>query len=139
MFNFLKVVWFKNGTVLPASNRYTPSYDLKTGVACININEAQPNDSGFYEVVAENIAGGDRTAANLIIDHSPSIDKTPIVDPRAFRYLEQPNKPQRIELDEQVSPPKVLIPLKNIRVNEGQPATLLTKIIGHPLPKVILI
>jgi hypothetical protein len=50
--------------------------------------------------------------------------------------LEQPTKAQRAESDEQLSPPKVIIPLKNIRINEGQPATLLTKITGHPFPKV---
>ncbi len=134
------VVWFKNGTVLPASNRYTPSYDLKTGVASLKINETQPNDSGFYEVVAENKVGSDRTNANLVVDHSPSIDKTSIVDPRAFRYLDAPVPSQRpSDSGEQVAPPRVIIPLKDIRVNEGQPATLLTKIVGHPLPKVLFL
>lgn len=137
----LKIVWFKNGIVLPASNRYTPHFDLKTGVASLKINEVQPNDSGVYEIVAENHLGSDRTNANLIVDNSPSIDKTPIVDPRAFRYLNQPqtqpHHPSESD-DSKLSPPKVIIPLKDIRSNEGSSITFLSKIIGYPTPRVNL-
>lgn len=135
------VVWFKNGIVLPASNRYNPHFDLKTGVASLKVNEAQANDSGLYEVAVENIAGSDRTAANLIVDHVPDIDQSPIIDPNAFKYLNaapQSPKPRAPDADEvsSIRPPKVIIPLKDIKVNEDQPATFMSKIIGYPIPKV---
>ncbi len=137
----IKIAWYKNGSILPASNRYNTNFDIKTGVASLKINEAQPNDSGPYDVVVENVAGRDRTNANLIVDNSPSIDKSPIVDPSAFRYLNQPqtptHKPNELADASKMSPPKVVIPLKDVRVNEGQPATLITKIIGYPIPNVI--
>ena len=131
-------MWYRNGVVLPASNRYSPGFDPKTGVASMKISEAQPNDSGHYEVIAENIAGADRTNANLVVDISPSIDKSPIVDPRAFRYLSPPQTPTSAPSSDlgKVSPPKVIIPLKDLRVNEGQPAHFMTKIVGYPIPNV---
>lgn len=134
------VHWFKNGIVLPASNRYTPHFDLKSGVASLKINEAQPNDSGSYEVIAENKVGQDRTQANLIVDQSPSIDQTPIVDPKAFRYLNSLQTPSHGPTDNEdaakYTPPKVVIPLKDVRINEGESANLLAKIVGYPIPSV---
>ena len=136
------VLWFKNGVVLPASNRYTPTFDIKTGVASLKINEAQPSDSANYEVVAENIGGLDRTNSNLIVDVLPSIDKTPIVDPRAFRYLNQPQTPTgaKPEDSKQLNQaPKVIIPLKDLRTNEGQTIQFIAKIVGYPAPRVLWI
>jgi hypothetical protein len=133
------VIWFKNGVTLPASNRYTQTYDLKTGVASLKINEIQDNDNGFYEVIAENIGGTDRTTANIIVRHVANIDQTPIIDPNAFKYLnspQAPSKPRDANEFANYQPPKVIIPLKDIRVNEDQPINFMTKIIGYPIPKV---
>jgi hypothetical protein len=134
-----KVAWYKNGIVLPASNRYSPHFDVKTGVASLKVNEAQANDSGLYQVAVENIAGSDSTAANLIVDHVPDIDQTPIIDPNAFKYLNAPQSPapSRDSDDRpQIRPPKVIIPLKDIKVHEDQPVCFMSKIIGYPIPKV---
>lgn len=128
--------------VLPASNRLTTDYDLKTGVASLKISDTQSNDSARYELFAENKAGSDRTASNLIIMPSPSIDKAPIVDPRAFKYLDPtalsqaaPQEPFRGD-EERAEPPRVVIPLKDYRVNEGHSVCLMTKITGYPQPKI---
>jgi hypothetical protein len=123
---------------LPASNRYTTTYDLKTGVACLKINEVQTNDSGNYELIAENPAGSDRTKSTLTVNVSPNIDQSPIIDPNAFKYLE-PTGPSQVSKDIQLSkatPPKVIVPLKDLNTQEGQPITFLTKITGYPIPNV---
>jgi hypothetical protein len=134
------VVWYKNGAPLPASNRYTPEYDLKTGVAALKLNDAQLNDAGFYEVFVENPMGSDKTNASLIVTPSASIDKAPIVDPRAFKYLDPtlsyPKEVPAGDEEGRPEPPRVIIPLKDIRVNESQPVNLLTKITGYPIPKI---
>lgn len=125
---------------MPASNRYTPHYDLKSGVASLKINDTQSNDSGFYEVVAENVAGADKTSASLIVDNSPSIDKTPIIDPSAFRYLNpvEHAAPVQSPKDQlKASPPRVIVPLNDINAAEGQQVALLCKIVGTPKPRVI--
>lgn len=133
-------VWYKNGLTLPASNRYNQQYDTKTGVITLKIDNVLDNDSGFYEVIVENSTGSDRTAANLIVGHVASIDQRPIIDPNAFKYLSPPQTPTQKtrEPDEarNYQPPKVIIPLKDIRVHEDQPVTFMTKIIGYPIPKV---
>lgn len=132
-------VWYKNGISLPASNRYNQQYDIKTGVISLKINDVLDNDSGFYEVIVENNGGNDRTAANLIVGHMPSIDQRPIIDPNAFKYLNSPHTPTKSREAEEArnfQPPKVIIPLKDVRVHEDQPVTFMTKIIGYPVPKV---
>lgn len=138
----MKAVWYKNGITLPASNRYNQTYDLKTGVICLKINDVLDQDSGYYEVIVENNSGSDRTAANLNVGHVPNIDQRPIIEPNAFKYLNPPTpqSPKTPQDDTRnYQPPKVIIPLKDIRVNEDQPVTFMTKIIGYPIPKVIFI
>ena len=124
---------------LPASNRFTPEYDLKTGVASLKINDSQPNDSGQYEVIAENPLGSDRTRANLNVNRLPSIDNTPIINPDAFKYLNPvpaQNAPPEDAHASKVSPPKVIIPLKDLNVSEGLPVNMMTKITGFPVPNI---
>jgi hypothetical protein len=107
------------------------------------------NDAAHYEVVAENVAGVDRTNAKISIEQVPSIDKTPIINPDAFRYLNNgPNQSKTpsiasasdVNMPDDVSqatPPKVIIPLKDVVTNEGEPVYLSTKIIGYPTPKIM--
>jgi hypothetical protein len=135
------VVWYKNGMPLPASNRYAPEYDVKTGVVALRIESTQLNDSARYEVFCDNPLGSDRTYANLVIDPSAAIDRAPIVDPRSFRYLDPvalaPQEVYRGPDVDRVEPPRVVIPLKDMRVPEGQNVCLLTKITGSPLPRIV--
>ncbi|RNA22005.1 titin isoform X1 [Brachionus plicatilis] len=134
------VIWYKNGIALPASTRLNPTYDFKTRVVSLKIDEAQTNDSGVYQVFVENDYGNDRTESRLLVDISPGIDQSPIVDPGAFKYLnasKPSERPQSTDQDgNKYSPPKVIVPLKDIRVNHGQPATFLSKIVGYPIPSI---
>ena len=131
------MTWFKDGKVLPAATRYTPNYDLNTGVASLKIDNAQMNDVGAYLVLAENEAGRDQSNCKVYVTQTASIDQTPIVNPDAFKYLEQqPHKP-RPEEQEKMSPPKVIVPLSNVKLEEGKTVFLACKIEGQPKPKVI--
>ena len=90
-------------------------------------------------MIVENNGGNDRTAANLIVGHMPGIDQRPIIDPNAFKYLNSPHTPTKsreAEESRNFQPPKVIIPLKDVRIHEDQPVTFMTKIIGYPIPKV---
>jgi hypothetical protein len=103
------------------------------------MNSTQLNDAGAYTAFAENPAGTANTTSRLTILPVSTIDTTPIVNPDAFRYLNTPptqsSRPQDDEMGK-IHPPKVIIPLKDIRVNEDQPVSFMTKIIGYPIPKV---
>ncbi len=127
--------------MLPAANRYTTNYDLSTNVATLKIDNAQMNDLGSYLAFAENIAGKDQTNCSLFVKEIPNIDQTPMVNPDAFRYLEGPKTTNRpIETDddnENLQPPKVIVPLQDLELNEGEAVILMCKIIGKPKPKVI--
>ena len=94
------------------------------------------NDVGLYVAIAENIVGRDQTNCNAYVNQMPNIDRTPMVNHYAFRYLEQQtDKNKRPEI-ENVQPPKVIIPLSNVKLEEGQSVLLACKIEGIPRPKV---
>ena len=72
-----------------ASNRYKADYDLNTSVASLKIENSQINDVGNYLVVAENEVGRDQTHCVVNLTPVSGIDQSPIVNPNAFKYLEQ--------------------------------------------------
>ena len=101
----------------------------------MKINDANLNDAGVYSVLAENKAGSDHTDCQLQIAKDTSIDEKPIVDPNAFKYLNRPEAPRKEENEKQY-PPKVIVPLNNIKATEGKPIFLACKIVGMPKPMV---
>lgn len=88
-------------------------------------------------MVAENEAGKDETQCNVSVTSLPSIDEKAYINPEAFKYLEQPYTPTP-ELKElkELKPPKVIIPLTDEKLIEGQTILLACKIEGIPKPKV---
>ena len=129
--------WYKDGNPLGASNRFTTSYDINTGVARLKISDANLNDAGVYTVVAENKAGTDHTDGRLDIEKESTIDTNPIIDPNAFAYLNRP-EPQRPRKDsrEQGVPARIIVPLQNMKVPEGNPCRLVCRAEGYPAPTV---
>ena len=89
-------------------------------------------------VLAENIAGKANTACKLFINFLPNIDESPYVNPEAFRLLDSPpTKPEsENEPKEHFIPPKVIVPLSDARISEGENVFLVCKIDGYPKPKV---
>jgi hypothetical protein len=133
--------WFKDGAPLPASNRFTTTYDLNTGVARLSIANCLLNDAGVYTVIAENKAGSDKTSGRLEVEKESIIDTTPIINPDAFNYLnrpEQASRPRRAPDDaSKMTPPKIVVPLSDIQTIEGKPCRLVSKVEGNPKPTVI--
>ena len=91
--------------------------------------------------LAENKAGKDQTFCSIFVKEMPNVDITPLVNPEAFKYLDNPVKlPPRKDLDEDTGvpePPRVVIPLKDMTLKEGDPVLLVCKIVGNPKPKVV--
>lgn len=132
-----KITWLKDGRPLPAANRFTSNYDLNTGVVTLRISDAQTNDVGFFLAIAENEVGADQTSCNVSIKQIPNIDRRPMVNPDAFKFLEHPSHIQpRPDEAENLRPPKVIVPLSNAKLEEGQTVMLACKIEGYPRPKV---
>ena len=93
-------------------------------------------DIGHYLVVAENEVGRDQTQCQVFVTQTASIDQSPIVNPDAFKYLEQQPHKARPEEVEKMLPPKVIVPLANVKLEEGKNVFLACKIEGQPRPKV---
>lgn len=91
---------------------------------------------GNYVVIAENPAGKDQTNCSVSVTFVPNIDETPLVNPDAFRFLEHPAQQKPREEKDAMSPPKVIVPLANVQLTEGQPIVLACKIQGLPKPTV---
>ena len=113
-----------------------PKYDFNTSVASLRINNAGPGDAGVYTAIATNPLGRAETSARLYTTSVPTIDQTPQVNPDAFKYLEHSKEPQRKEEDVDYQAPKVIVPLSNHKLKEGESLFLPCKIIGTPKPKV---
>jgi hypothetical protein len=157
--------WFHNNQPIMASNRVTSHYDMLTKRCYLQLLDTRPDDTGTYELIAENPAGQDRTRTELIIvpvskidqtgyvpydkfstlefkpripsDLRSGVDATPFVSGDIFRLLEA--KPVNVQYrpeDEQNVPLEVLVPLKPAVAQEGQPVILTTKIRGRPVPQV---
>ena len=135
---FPSVSWHKDGKPLPASNRLITNYNMNSGIVSLKISDVLVGDQGNYTVYAENKAGKDQTFCNVQVNQSPGIDRTSMVKPDAFKYLEAPKEPKRPDEGDRVNyqPPRFVVPLSNVRLNEGQPIQLAAKVEGNPKPKV---
>lgn len=117
-------------------NRFTTTYDIGTRIITLQILASRPDDQGTYTVRAVNPVGSDETSCKLTIRPTSSIDNRPFVDGTRFRPLD--NRPQSGTLgpdgNEALRPPKVLVPMNNVRLTESEPI-LLKSIIdaGYPM------
>lgn len=61
------------------------------------------------------------------------------MNPNAFAYLNRPEQlPNRGDAEDNLSPPKVVVPLSNIHTVEGRPCRLVSRIEGNPVPHVCI-
>jgi hypothetical protein len=137
---FPTVSWYKDNKSLPASTRLITNYNLNSGIVSLKISDVLVGDQGNYTAVAENRAGKDQTSCNIQVNQQPAIDQTSMISPDAFKYLETP-KDQRKPKDrdqENNFPPKFIVPLQSLKINEGQTIQLASKVDGRPKPKVLI-
>jgi len=109
-------------------------------IITLQILAARPDDQGVYTVRATNPSGSDETTCKLTIRPVSSVDTRPFVDAEHFRPLENRPATARNMGDENqaLRPPKVLIPMNNIRLTEYQPIVLKSIIdAGFPMGKFI--
>ncbi len=135
---FPTIAWFKDNKPLIASNRLITNYNLNSGVVSLIISDAQLGDNGSYTAFAQNKIGQDQTGCVLQVTETPGVDNTSMVKPDAFRYLEGPKESRRPDDRDRANyqPPKFIIPLSNIKIDEGQHAQFACKVEGYPKPKV---
>ena len=85
---------------------------------------------------AENIAGSDETSCNACVKDSPNVDEQQyIVDPEKYLKKRGPSIDEQ-EKEEIFNPPKIIEPLANFKVYEGDDHRLVCKVDGYPKPKV---
>lgn len=126
----------KNGQPLLEGNRFTTTYDIPTRTITLQILNSRPDDQGTYTVRAVNPVGSDETSCKLTIRPTSSIDTRPFVDGARFRPLDNRQRPGGPDdgTSELLRPPKVLVPMNNVRLTESEPI-LLKSIIdaGYPM------
>ena len=135
-----KFVWLKDGSPLPASNRLRTRYDIGTKQVLLQISDVRPDDVGTYKVIATNPAGQDSTSGKLnVIPDRRGVDSQPFIEPERFLNL-KPIPPKEIaekELKEPKRPPKVIVPLANVDMEEQMPVIFTTTIdAGVPMATV---
>ena len=59
------IAWFHSGKLKKPSAEFRQVYDAASGVCCLDINEAFPEDTGRYTVVARNFVGSATSSADL--------------------------------------------------------------------------
>ncbi len=70
---------------------------------------------------------------------SPQTSMPPAPPKNAYKNLNPTPESVYVPNDDEnrpLTPPKVIVPLKDLKVDEGAPASLMTKIIGYPIPSV---
>jgi hypothetical protein len=126
----------KNGQPLVEANRFTTKYDIPTKVLTLQILASRPDDQGVYTARATNPVGSDETSCKLTVRPVSSVDSRPFVGPEHFGPLEhRPVTGHDVNDENQLlRPPKVLVPMNNVRLQESQPI-LLKSIIdaGYPM------
>ena len=135
----MKLTWYKNSEPLPIKSRFMPEYNFYDNLASLTINDIRPEDAGIYTCVAENNLGKDETSAQALILKTPNVDQNPIMNPEAFKNL---NKPLDFPVDilpinEYFFPPKIIIPLRNMKCQEGADILFTCKVDGYPKPVVL--
>merc|ERR1712155_262477 len=138
----LRVEWFHNGKPLPFGNRWRTTYDF--GFAALDILGCYASDSGTYTIKATNILGSVESSVNINIaskfyaltftiigytnfnlfkagkgllmdtDHQEALNK--------IKYLESKHQKSAEEELAAPEPPQFGRQLKNVTIEEGQPA-----------------
>jgi hypothetical protein len=143
---------------LKPSNRHRTRYTPDTQQVLLQIDNVRPEDVGQYVVVASNPAGKDQTAGSLnvvpekpVVEDRPNVPGQGVKRPRGQerRPLEVIPTPDQLKqgppfakteervVQEEVRPPRVLVPLKDSNVEESMPVILTTKIdAGSPMGSV---
>lgn len=116
--------------------QFRTNYDPISSIATFKINTTHLVDAGRYIAVAENEAGHADTQAMLVVNKENTIEKTPLINPDAFKYLDKHPEPSHRNDDSEMQPPRIIVPLSNAKFKEGTQVVLACKITGAPKPKV---
>jgi hypothetical protein len=138
IFICFQFTWTKNGQPLVEGNRYRTEYNIYTTTLTLQITGGRPDDQGTYTVRATNPLGSDETTCKLTIKPAPATEKGPSAQPEQFGPLEVKAPPPTKEDQQQMQPPKVIVPLENEKVKKGSPVILKATIVGQPTPNVRL-
>lgn len=82
-----------------------------------------------------NLEDGTKLRTNFI---QPGVDTNSFISPEIFKALEQ-GKPVPMDTQDKhqpLTPPRVIVPLKPVNCNEGQPIIFTAKVEGTPQPTV---
>lgn len=91
-------------------------------------------DSGTYEVVVENNVGQDRSSAKVLVHPVPVVQSASLLP--QHQPMPRAEKKRAPSASEQIEPPRIVVPLRDVSAVEGNLATLVCKIDGRPKPNV---
>jgi hypothetical protein len=119
---------------LPASLRFATDFSMPTGQANLTVTSTLLTDCGNYTAVAENPQGKAYSSSQVFIKEASGLDATPFSkhdQPRQYDSLPEDDVPLN-----RAKPPKVILPLQNLKIVEGEPILMGCKIDGYPRPRL---
>ncbi|RWS09309.1 titin-like isoform X1, partial [Dinothrombium tinctorium] len=124
-----KTYWFHNGRKINSSQRHRISFE--NGIASLYINNVQPEDAGYYTLLAENNYGQAVCSAHLVIEASEartSLKRKEFLETDTFETDETVNKA--------LKPHFYKIPPSQ-EVAEGKMVRFDCRVGGRPQPDVL--
>ncbi|KAL0100113.1 hypothetical protein PUN28_019517 [Cardiocondyla obscurior] len=113
-----ELIWTHDGKVIESEDHKIQTDGLRT---CLIIAEASSKDAGSYTVTASNEIG------KATVTCTVSVNKLP----------DDTNESDLLYTDSESIAPKFQLPLRDLKIQEGQSARLDCVIIGQPEPEVI--
>jgi hypothetical protein len=126
------LTWYKDLEPLAASSRCHTDHNPSSGIALLKMTTTLPTDLGDYLILAESALGRDMTSCNLSLDLEPTVDTASMVAAEALECLER----GALRTAARLMPPRVVIPLSGVRIEQGTSFRMACKIDGVPKPKV---
>ena len=133
------MTWYKDLEPLAASSRCHTDHNASSGIALLKMTTTLPTDLGDYLILAESPLGRDMTSCNLSLDLEPTVDAASMVGAEALASLERGTLRTAARLREparRIVPPRVVIPLSGVRIEQGTSFRMACKIDGVPKPEV---
>lgn len=128
------ITWTKEGAPLQAAQRLAFNYIISEGKAIFLVSNVKMDDQGSYTITARNSSGEASCTAKLQVNVVPSVDDTSYVNPDVFHKFDVKKRPS-----DSAEPSsgkearlKIVEPLKDFHLVEGNQAIFYCKIDAHP-------
>lgn len=117
-----RLTWFKNGQrIIPTGDKYETAYT--NNQAMLRVKHAEPRDSGYYTLLAENTQGCQVSSAVLAIE--------PAQETPTYQRIEEP-----VDEASKTLAPSFVRAFQDREITEGKMTRFDCRVTGRPYPEV---